>query len=66
VNYLPGRDWERSRKRDGCTKKSKDQLGFQANTSLKDGLKKIIEWTKTRLGFIEKTICKHERFVSFL
>jgi nucleoside-diphosphate-sugar epimerase len=66
VKYLPGRDWDRSGKRVGCAKKSKEQLGFQANTSLKDGLKKTIEWTKTHLDFIEKTMRKHGRFLPLL
>jgi nucleoside-diphosphate-sugar epimerase len=66
VKYLPGRDWDRSGRRVGCIEKSREQLGFQAKTTLQDGLKKTIKWTKTHLDFIDKTIRKHERFLSLL
>jgi nucleoside-diphosphate-sugar epimerase len=66
VKYLPGRDWDRSGRRLGCIEKSREQLGFQAKTSLGDGLEKTIEWTKTHLDFIDKTIRKHEHFLSLL
>jgi len=66
VKYLPGRDWDRSGRRLGCIEKSDEQIGFQAETTLQDGLKKTIEWTKTHLDFIDKTIRKHEHFLSLL
>jgi UDP-glucose 4-epimerase len=66
VKYLPGRDWDRSGRRLGCIEKSEEKIGFQAKISLEDGLEKTIEWTKTHLDFIEKTIRKHERFLSLL
>lgn len=66
LKYLPGRDWDRSGRRVGSTEKSKEQLGFQAKTSLQEGLKKTIKWTKAHLDFIDKTIRKHERFLSLL
>lgn len=64
LKYLPKRGWDRSGKRFGSTVKSKEQLGFQAKTRIKDGLKKTIEWTKTHIDFIEKTMRKHEHFIS--
>jgi len=66
VKYLPGRDWDRSGRRVGCIEKSREQLGFQAETTLQDGLKKTVKWTKTHLVFIEKTIRKHDRFLPLL
>jgi UDP-glucose 4-epimerase len=66
VKYLPGRDWDRSGRRLGCIEKSDEQIGFQAKTTLQDGLKKTIEWTKTHLDLIDKTIRKHEHFLSLL
>ena len=66
VKYLPRRDWDRSGKRFGCAEKSRQQLGFQAKTTLQDGLKKTIKWTQTHLDFIDKTIRKHEGFLSLL
>jgi UDP-glucose 4-epimerase len=66
VKYLPGRDWDRSGRRLGCTAKSREHLGFQAGTTLQDGLEKTIEWTKTHLDFIERTMRKHECFLPLL
>ena len=63
VKYLPGRDWDRSGRRVGCTEKAREQLGFQAKTTLWDGLEETIEWTRTHLDFIEQTMRKHERFL---
>jgi nucleoside-diphosphate-sugar epimerase len=64
VKYLPGREWDRSGRRVGCIEKSKEQLGFQARTTLLAGLEQTIEWTRTKLGFIEQTMRKHERFLT--
>jgi nucleoside-diphosphate-sugar epimerase len=64
LKYLPRRDWDRSGKRFGSTEKSRQQLGFEANTSLEEGLKKTIDWTRRHLDFIEKTMGKHRHLVS--
>ena len=66
VKYLPGRDWDRSGRRVGCTVKSMEQLGFEARTTLRDGLEKTIDWTRIHLDLIEQTMRKHERFLSLL
>jgi len=64
LKYLPRRDWDRSGKRFGSTEKSRQQLGFEAKTSLEKGLRKTIDWTRDRLDFIEKTMRKHEHLIS--
>jgi len=64
LKYLPGRDWDRSGRRFGSTDKSRQELGFEAKMGLEEGLKKTIGWTKENLDFIEKTMRKHEHFVS--
>ena len=66
VKYLPGRDWDRSGRRLGSIEKAEEKMGFQAKVSLEDGLEKTIEWTRTHLDFIEKSIRKHDRFLSLL
>lgn len=63
---MPGRDWDRSGNRFGSTAKAKEKLGFEAQTKLEDGIRKTIEWTKSHLDIIEKSIGKHERFLSAL
>ena len=57
---MPKRDWDRSGNRFGSTVKAKEKLGFVAQTTLEEGLKKTIDWTKSHLGFIEKTMSKHK------
>jgi nucleoside-diphosphate-sugar epimerase len=59
ANILPARKWDRSGRRFGCTKKSKEFLGFEACVQLEEGLKRTIEWTREHLASIQKTIDKH-------
>lgn len=54
------RDWDRSGKRFGSTKKSKELIDFEAKIEIHDGLKKTIEWTKDNFELIKKTISKHQ------
>ncbi len=61
--YLPKRDWDRSGKRFGCTKKSEAALGFKAATNLEEGLQKTIDWTRANLGFIEKCMDRHRKLM---
>jgi nucleoside-diphosphate-sugar epimerase len=63
LKYLPRRDWDRSGKRFGSTEKSRNQLGFEAKTSLEEGLKKTIDWTRQHFDFIERTMGKHKHLV---
>ena len=60
---LPARTWDRSGKRFGSTKKSSQELGFEASTSLQDGLMKTVKWTKQNLDKIEQCIRKHHYFM---
>ncbi len=60
---MPKRDWDRSGNRFGSTVKAKERLGFTAQTGLEEGLKRTIEWTKSHLAFIEKTMRKHQVYM---
>lgn len=60
---VPKRKWDRSGNRFGSTEKAKEELGFTAQTSLEEGLKRTVEWTKRHMGFIEKTIRKHRVYM---
>lgn len=57
--FLPKRDWDRSGKRFGSTRKARESLGFSAKTSLADGLQKTIAWTAQNLKFIETCMERH-------
>lgn len=65
IEYLPKRDWDNSGKRFGCPDKSENELGFRASVNLDEGLKKTIEWTKSNLPFIEKTMKKHTQYYDY-
>ncbi len=66
VEILPGRDWDRSGKRFGCTVKSRSELGFQAAVVLKDGLEKTVAWTRENIPLIEACMGKHRPFLDTL
>jgi UDP-glucose 4-epimerase len=59
IHVQPVRDWDHSGKRFGSTVKSKEQLGFEAQVTLSQGLERTIEWSKQNLSFITACISKH-------
>lgn len=58
--FKPKRNWDRSGCRYGSVQKAKEKLGFEAKTSIEEGLKKTILWTQKNIITIEKTINKHK------
>ncbi len=59
IQYLPERKWDSSGKRYGSTEKSKQELGFQSQVTLKHGLNITIQWTHNNIRLIESCIQKH-------
>ena len=57
----PRRSWDHSGRRVGSTKKSEREIGFVARTSLREGLRRTIEWTRTNLDLIDRCVRKHEQ-----
>lgn len=57
------REWDNSGRRFGSTKKSSEQLGFQATTTSHIGLSKSIEWTNQNLDQIVRSISRHEAHI---
>jgi nucleoside-diphosphate-sugar epimerase len=55
----PPRPWDRAGRRVGSTRKSREQLGFEARWSLEDGLAQTMEWTRSNLDLIERAMAKH-------
>ena len=49
----PARDWDRSGNRFASTEKAREKLGFEAQVSIAEGLKRTVEWTKAN----QETIC---------
>ena len=62
--FLPKRDWDQSGSRFGSTVKAKEKLGFEAKVNLENGLMQTIDWTRNNLDFIERTMKKHEKYLS--
>ena len=60
IQFLPKRAWDNSGKRFGSTAKAKSQLGFEAKTSIEDGLRKTVEWTRANEALIRRCIEKHK------
>ena len=64
IALTPARDWDRSGKRYGATEKAARELGFSADTALRDGLEKTIAWTRDNLPNIERCMQQHQRFLN--
>ncbi len=60
ITVTPPRPWDRAGRRVGSTRKSREQLGFEAGTGLEDGLRNTLDWTKANLDLIEKAMAKHQ------
>lgn len=63
VELLPARDWDRSGKRFASTKKSRNELGFEAKVSIQKGLETTIHWTEANRRSILDSINKHKIFL---
>jgi nucleoside-diphosphate-sugar epimerase len=59
IALAPARDWDHSGQRYGDTTKSRAQLGFEAQVELRDGLERMIAWTRENLGWIESCMARH-------
>jgi nucleoside-diphosphate-sugar epimerase len=62
----PRRHWDRSGRRVGSTEKAKRRLGFEAETVLREGLARTVDWTRERLEMIEACIRKHAAHLATL
>ncbi|MES2984398.1 MAG: NAD-dependent epimerase/dehydratase family protein [Pseudomonadota bacterium] len=56
----PARDWDRSGKRFASTDKAREQLGFTAQVSIEEGLKRTVEWTNANAEMIAKAMAQHD------
>jgi nucleoside-diphosphate-sugar epimerase len=60
IALTPKRAWDHSGKRYGCPIKAQAELGFRAEVSLRDGMRRTIEWTRANLALIEACMAKHQ------
>lgn len=64
IKVTPPRPWDRAGRRVGSTRKSREQLGFEAKTALDDGLRRTVDWTRSNLDLIERSMNKHEGHIT--
>ncbi len=55
----PPRPWDHSVLRVGSPEKARRELGFEAETTLDDGLQATIDWTRENLPLIDSCIDRH-------
>jgi len=60
----PKREWDNSGKRFGSTSKAREEIAFEAEVGLQDGLSRTVEWTRQHLNFIEGCMQKHTAHMS--
>jgi nucleoside-diphosphate-sugar epimerase len=59
IDWRPQRDWDRSGRRFGSIVKAARDLGFRAQVSLDEGLRRTIAWTREQLPLVEECIRRH-------
>jgi nucleoside-diphosphate-sugar epimerase len=59
IKVTPARPWDRAGRRVGSTRKSREEMGFVAQTELEDGLRRTIEWTQANSALIDRAMNKH-------
>lgn len=60
MNIQPARDWDNSGRRFGSTEKSKREIGFAAEVSIEEGLRRTVEWTKSNQDVISQRMVQHQ------
>jgi nucleoside-diphosphate-sugar epimerase len=60
----PARDWDRSGKRYASTGKAERELGFLANTSIREGLHRTVEWTSANRELIRRCMSAHHKLMA--
>lgn len=56
---LPARNWDRSGRRLGDPTKARTELGFEARTSLAEGIAATVAWTRAHTPLITRCIAQH-------
>lgn len=60
VELKPKRHWDNSGKRYGSPDKSRDEIGFEAEVPLRDGLSRMIDWNRDNMKWIQSCMDKHK------
>jgi len=63
IAMTPARDWDRSGQRFADPSKAREKLGFTAQVSHEEGLRRTVEWTKANRETILRCMMQHVHFV---
>lgn len=63
IALAPPREWDRSGKRFGAPGKAREELDFSAETPLRKGLQRTIDWTRANRKTIRACMLQHARFL---
>jgi nucleoside-diphosphate-sugar epimerase len=63
IALAPARDWDRSGQRFAATGKAREKLGFAAEVTHEDGIRRTIEWTRANRATIIRCMMQHAAFV---
>ena len=64
LDLRPARDWDRSGKRFASTDKASRELGFRAEISIEEGLRRTVDWTRANRELIRSCIAQHAEAMS--
>jgi len=64
IVWQPQRSWDHSGKRYGSTARARQEIGFEAQVDLKEGLQRTIEWTRGDLPLIDACISRHAVYMA--
>jgi len=60
VALQPARTWDRSGRRFGDPRKAREQLGFEARTTLAEGIARTVAWTRDAQPLIARCMAQHD------
>jgi nucleoside-diphosphate-sugar epimerase len=63
IALTPARDWDRSGQRFADPTKAREKLGFSAQVSHEEGLRRTVEWTKANRDTVLRCMMQHVHFV---
>jgi UDP-glucose 4-epimerase len=60
VELRPARPWDNSGRRYGSTRKSTDEIGFNAEIPADEALRRTVQWTQQQHDLIARTMSRHD------
>lgn len=64
LDLRPARDWDRSGKRFASTEKAEREIGFAAQVDTREGVRRTVEWTRSNLELIERSMARHDKMMA--